>query len=51
MVTLISAGMPVRLMFSPLICLFYPLYLRNLGFSQSSIGRNLMIFGVKTFAF
>ncbi len=51
MVTLIGAGMPVRLMFSSLICLFYPLYLRNLGFSQSSIGRNLMIFGVITFAF
>ena len=51
MVTLISGAMPARLMFSSLICLFYPLYLRNLGFSQSSTGRNLMIFGVVTFAF
>jgi predicted MFS family arabinose efflux permease len=51
MMAIIFGGLPARLMFSSTICLFFPLYLSNLGFSQSSIGRNLMIFGIVTFAF
>ncbi len=51
MMTIIFAGLPARLMFSSIIHLFFPLYLNSLGLSQSSVGRNLMIFGIVTFVF
>jgi predicted MFS family arabinose efflux permease len=51
MITLIFAGLPSRFIFASLVCLFLPLYLRSLGYSQSYVGRNLMIYGIVMFAF
>lgn len=44
------SGLPARLIFTSIICMFYPLYLTvEMGNTQSTTGRVIMIFGVTSF--
>ena len=45
----ICSGLPMRLLHSSLVCFLYPLYLQQLGNSQSAVGRTMMVFGIVMF--
>lgn len=47
--TVICSCLPTRLLFTGVICFLYPLYLNNLGNSQSIIGRIMMLYGLVTY--
>ena len=43
------SSLPIRLIFSGAILFLYPLYLHQLGNSQSMVGRIMMVYGIITF--
>lgn len=45
----IFSGLPVRFLYSSMLCFLYPLYLQSLGNSEAMIGRIMMIFGALMF--
>ncbi len=49
LLSVFCSGLPMRLLHSSLVCFLYPLYLQQLGNSQSAVGRTMMVFGIVMF--